>query len=122
MTSSKIKCVARSKRSHLAARCGARTRDPEIKSLVFIDVLLQTPLVASSIPLKKFLDPAGYDFSLEEEALRQTSMLLRAEPHWKMIEPLKRIGSRIRREFFLVNCETEVVSKQALSWVSVGSE
>ena len=53
-----------------------------------------------------------------EESLRQTSMLLRTEPHWKLLEPLKGIGSRLKRDFFLVNCETEVVGKQILSWVS----
>ena len=46
-------------------------------------------------------------------------MLLRAEPHWKMIEPLKNIGYRIKRSFFLVNCETEVVGKQILTWVNL---
>ena len=56
-----------------------------------------------------------------EEALRQTSMLLRTEPHWKLVEPLRGIGYRLRKTHFLVNCETEVVSRQILSWVSLSS-
>ena len=54
-----------------------------------------------------------------EESLRQTSMLLRTEPHWKLVEPLKRIGGRIHKDFFLVNCETEAHGKQMLTWVII---
>ncbi|XP_063685673.1 PX domain-containing protein kinase-like protein isoform X2 [Bolinopsis microptera] len=87
---------------------------------VYLDVVLQNTLLSGTLDVKKFLDPSHYDDNFEEEALRQTSMLLRAEPHWKMIEPLKNIGHRIKRSFFLVNCETEVVGKQILSWTEIG--
>ena len=86
----------------------------------YLDVLLQNIAVAETLIVKKFLDPTHYDDSFGEEALRQTSMLLRTESHWKMIEPLKEIGARIKKGFFLVNCETEVVGKQVLTWSEIG--
>lgn len=86
----------------------------------YLDVLLQNLALAETLIVKKFLDPKNYDDSFNEEALRQTSMLLRTEPHWNMVEPLKDIGARIKKGFFLVNCETEVVGKQVLTWSEIG--
>ena len=44
-------------------------------------------------------------------------MLFRSEPYWEVIEPLKDMGWRLRRNFFLVKPKDQQKVKQVLAWV-----
>ena len=60
-------------------------------------------------------------FNLPEQALQHVSMLFRSEPFWEVIEPLKEIGWRIRRNYFLVRPKDQPKVRQVLAWVSMSS-
>lgn len=54
-----------------------------------------------------------------ESALRNVSMFFRSEPSWQVIEPLRDIGWRCRKHYYLiVSKEDPRSAKHILSWVS----
>ena len=55
-----------------------------------------------------------------ENALRNVSMFFRSEPTWNVVgsEPLKDIGWRIRKQYYLISNKDPKLSRHLLTWVS----
>ena len=53
-----------------------------------------------------------------EMALQYVSMFLRSEPQWEVVEPLKEMGWRVRKSFFLLKNKQQPKERALLSWVS----
>ncbi|XP_033097286.1 PX domain-containing protein kinase-like protein [Anneissia japonica] len=84
----------------------------------YLNMLLRNHMVATNFIVCKFLDPSSYPTDLHEVALQHVSMFFRSEPHWEVVEPLKDIGWRLRKSYFLVRPKDQPKVKQVLAWVS----
>uniref|UniRef100_A0A8C9T1A4 PX domain containing serine/threonine kinase n=1 Tax=Scleropages formosus TaxID=113540 RepID=A0A8C9T1A4_SCLFO len=76
-------------------------------------------LLSSSELVKKFLDTNNYSANYTEIALQQVSMFFRSDPKWEVIEPLKDMGWRIHKRYFLVKNKEQPKERQVLSWVCI---
>uniref|UniRef100_A0A7N8XMR3 PX domain containing serine/threonine kinase n=1 Tax=Mastacembelus armatus TaxID=205130 RepID=A0A7N8XMR3_9TELE len=88
----------------------------------YLDTITQQPLLSSSLPVKKFLDPNNYSANYTEIALQQVSMFFRSDPKWEVLEPLRDIGWRIRKKYFLVKNKEQLKERYLLSWVDLGPD
>uniref|UniRef100_A0A8C9SJS5 PX domain-containing protein kinase-like protein n=1 Tax=Scleropages formosus TaxID=113540 RepID=A0A8C9SJS5_SCLFO len=79
-------------------------------------------LLSSSELVKKFLDTNNYSANYTEIALQQVSMFFRSDPKWEVIEPLKDMGWRIHKRYFLVKNKEQPKERQVLSWVDLGPD
>uniref|UniRef100_A0A3B3TUK2 PX domain containing serine/threonine kinase n=1 Tax=Poecilia latipinna TaxID=48699 RepID=A0A3B3TUK2_9TELE len=84
----------------------------------YLDSITQHPLICTSLFVKKFLDPNNYSANYTEIALQQVSMFFRSDPKWEVQEPLKDMGWRIRKKYFLVKNKEQPKERFLLSWVS----
>uniref|UniRef100_A0A3Q3KRR2 Uncharacterized protein n=1 Tax=Monopterus albus TaxID=43700 RepID=A0A3Q3KRR2_MONAL len=84
----------------------------------YLDSITQHPLLSSSLHVKKFLDPNNYSANYTEIALQQVSMFFRSDPKWEVVEPLRDIGWRIRKKYFLIKNKEQPKERYLLSWVS----
>ena len=56
-----------------------------------------------------------------EIALRNVSMFFRSEPNWQVVEPLRDVGWRFRKQFYLINNKADPKQQRyILSWVGWG--
>uniref|UniRef100_A0A3P9HD73 PX domain containing serine/threonine kinase n=1 Tax=Oryzias latipes TaxID=8090 RepID=A0A3P9HD73_ORYLA len=83
----------------------------------YLDSITQHPLLSNSLTVKKFLDPSNYSANYTEIALQQVSMFFRSDPKWEVLEPLRDMGWRIRKKYFLVKNKELPKEKYLLSWV-----
>jgi PX domain-containing protein kinase-like protein len=60
------------------------------------------PILASSLPTKKFIDPESYSTPFHDLALQYSSMCLRTEGKYTLGQSLGSIGWRIRKHYFKV--------------------
>uniref|UniRef100_A0A8C4X1U9 PX domain containing serine/threonine kinase n=1 Tax=Eptatretus burgeri TaxID=7764 RepID=A0A8C4X1U9_EPTBU len=88
----------------------------------YLDTLLAQPCLACCENVRRFLDPTSYPDSYTELALQQVSMFFRSEPRWEVLEPLKDIGWRIRKRFFLLRPKDQPKARLLLSWAEVGPD
>ncbi|XP_072027305.1 PX domain-containing protein kinase-like protein isoform X2 [Amphiura filiformis] len=88
----------------------------------YLQLVLIHHLMSGSIYIKRFLDPTRYPAEMQEAALQHVSMLFRSEPFWEVVEPLKDIGWRIRRNYFLVKPKDQPKVKQVLAWSAYGPD
>ncbi|CAL8336709.1 unnamed protein product [Merluccius merluccius] len=88
----------------------------------YLDYITQNPLLSSSEAVKKFLDPNSYSSNYTEIALQQVSMYFRSDPRWEVVEPLKDIGWRLRKQYFLIRCREQPKDRHLLSWVDLGPD
>uniref|UniRef100_A0A8C5D4Z0 PX domain containing serine/threonine kinase n=1 Tax=Gouania willdenowi TaxID=441366 RepID=A0A8C5D4Z0_GOUWI len=88
----------------------------------YLDSITQHPLLSSSLIVKKFLDPNSYSANYSEIALQQVSMFFRSDPKWEVQEPLRDIGWRIRKKYFLIKNKDVPKEKHLLSWVDLGPD
>uniref|UniRef100_H3CMN3 PX domain containing serine/threonine kinase n=1 Tax=Tetraodon nigroviridis TaxID=99883 RepID=H3CMN3_TETNG len=86
----------------------------------YLDSVTQHPLLSSSLPVKKFLDPNSYSANYTEIALQQVSMFFRSDLKWEVLEPLRDLGWRIRKKYFLVKNKEQPKERYLLSWVDLG--
>jgi PX domain-containing protein kinase-like protein len=88
---------------------------------MYLRSVLQEPVLACQLAVKRFLDPGNYSFDFSEEALRHVSMFFRSEVNWEVVEPLPHIGWRIRKEFFMIRPkDTPKGNKHVLSYTQPG--
>ncbi|KAK2861685.1 hypothetical protein Q5P01_001218 [Channa striata] len=87
----------------------------------YLDSITQHPLLCSSLTVKKFLDPNNYSANYTEIALQQVSMFFRSDLKWEVLEPLRDIGWRIRKKYFLIK-NKEQQERYLLSWVDLGPD
>ncbi|XP_034020943.1 PX domain-containing protein kinase-like protein isoform X3 [Thalassophryne amazonica] len=88
----------------------------------YLDSLTQHPLLSTSLHVKKFLDPSNYAANYTEIALQQVSMFFRSDPKWEVLEPLRDIGWRIRKKYFLIKNKEQPKDSYVLSWVDLGPD
>ncbi|KAF7648204.1 hypothetical protein LDENG_00160340, partial [Lucifuga dentata] len=88
----------------------------------YLDSITQHPLLCCSLSVKKFLDPNNYSSNYTEIALQQVSMYFRSDPKWEVLEPLRDIGWRIRKKYFLIRNKEQPKEKHVLSWVDLGPD
>uniref|UniRef100_A0A8D2LI83 PX domain containing serine/threonine kinase like n=1 Tax=Varanus komodoensis TaxID=61221 RepID=A0A8D2LI83_VARKO len=55
-------------------------------------------------------------------ALQHVSMFFRSEPKWEVVEPLKDIGWRIRKKYFLMKIKNQPKERLMLSWADLGPD
>nr|XP_057910878.1 PX domain-containing protein kinase-like protein isoform X2 [Doryrhamphus excisus] len=88
----------------------------------YLDAITQHTLLCSALPVKKFLDPNNYAYNYTEIALQQVSMFFRSDPNWEVLEPLKDVGWRIRKKYFLIKNKEQTKERYLLSWVDLGPD
>ncbi|XP_053285682.1 PX domain-containing protein kinase-like protein isoform X2 [Pleuronectes platessa] len=88
----------------------------------YLDSITQHPLLCSSLTIKKFLDPNNYCANYTEIALQQVAMFFRSDLKWEVQEPLKDIGWRIRKKYFLIKNKEQPKERYLLSWVDIGPD
>ncbi|KAM9800092.1 PX domain-containing protein kinase-like protein isoform X1 [Syngnathus typhle] len=88
----------------------------------YLDAVLQHPLLCAALPVKKFLDPNNYAANYTEIALQQVSMFFRSDPKWVVMEPLRDVGWRIRKKYFLVKNKEQAKERYLLGWVDLGPD
>ncbi|XP_029548638.1 PX domain-containing protein kinase-like protein isoform X2 [Salmo trutta] len=89
---------------------------------VYLDFITQHHILATCQLVKKFLDTNNYSANYTEIALQQVSMFFRSDPKWEVVEPLKDIGWRIRKKYFLIKNKEQPKERQVLSWVDLGPD
>lgn len=88
----------------------------------YLDSITQHPMLCSSLHVKKFLDPNNYSANYTEIALQQVSMFFRSDPKWEVLEPLRDMGWRIRKRYFLIKNKEQPKERYLLSWVDLGPD
>ncbi|CAL8382748.1 unnamed protein product [Boreogadus saida] len=88
----------------------------------YLDYITHNPLLSSSEAVKKFLDPNSYSSNYTEIALQQVSMYFRSDSRWEVVEPLKDIGWRLRKQYFLIRSREQPKDRNLLSWVDLGPD
>ncbi|XP_073844562.1 PX domain-containing protein kinase-like protein [Musca autumnalis] len=69
---------------------------------VYINTVLMNPILASSLPAKRFVDPDSYSQSFHDQAVQNTLLCLRSEGLWSLGTTLGAIGWRLRKHYFKV--------------------
>lgn len=90
--------------------------DRQMRLQNYLTELLKWPILANSLPVKKFLDPSNYSLAFHENALQNVSMALRGNGTHELKGPLKNIGWRIRKHYYLVDGDN------MLSWQTYGPD
>jgi len=88
----------------------------------YLNIILMNPILASSLPVRKFLDPDNYATPFQEMALQHVSMTLRSEVNYEVIKPVPDIGWRLRKHYFLVKSHINPKEEMLLSWVEHGPD
>ncbi|KAJ9595648.1 hypothetical protein L9F63_013163, partial [Diploptera punctata] len=88
----------------------------------YLNLVLMNPILASSLPVRRFLDPDNYSTPFQELALQHVSMALRSEVNYEVVKPVPEIGWRIRKHYFLVKCRNSPKEEMLLSWVEHGPD
>ncbi|XP_059400046.1 PX domain-containing protein kinase-like protein isoform X5 [Carassius carassius] len=88
----------------------------------YLNYITRHHILSSCELVKKFLDTNNYSANYTEIALQQVSMFFRSDPKWEVIEPLKDIGWRLKKRYFLIKDKDQPKDKQVLSWVDLGPD
>ncbi|XP_049682661.1 PX domain-containing protein kinase-like protein isoform X4 [Accipiter gentilis] len=88
----------------------------------YLDVITTHHILSNCELVKKFLDPNSYSVNYTEIALQHVSMFFRSEPKWEVVEPLKDIGWRIRKKYFLMKIKNQPKERLMLSWADPGPD
>ncbi|XP_068940347.1 PX domain-containing protein kinase-like protein isoform X3 [Petaurus breviceps papuanus] len=88
----------------------------------YLNVITTNHILSNCELVKKFLDPNNYSANYTEIALQQVSMFFRSEPKWEVVEPLKDIGWRIRKRYFLMKIKNQSKERLVLSWADLGPD
>ncbi|KAM4652833.1 PX domain-containing protein kinase-like protein isoform 3-T3 [Discoglossus pictus] len=88
----------------------------------YLNVITSNHILCNYELVKKFLDPNNYSANYTEIALQQVSMFFRSEPKFEVVEPLKDIGWRLRKRYFLMKCRNQPKEHLVLSWADLGPD
>lgn len=72
----------------------------------YINTVLMNPILASSLPAKKFVDPESYNQSFLEIAIQNASLCLRTEGIHVLGQSHGAIGWRLRKHYFKVGLKS----------------
>ncbi|KAH8372970.1 hypothetical protein KR009_009168 [Drosophila setifemur] len=67
---------------------------------VYINTVLMNPILASSLPTKRFVDPESYSQSFHDHAVQNAMLCLRSETVWTLGGTMGAIGWRLRKHYF----------------------
>ncbi|KAM7344335.1 PX domain-containing protein kinase-like protein isoform 2-T2 [Cochliomyia hominivorax] len=67
---------------------------------IYINTVLMNPILASSLPAKRFVDPDSYSQSFHDQAVQNALLCLRNESSWTLGSTLGTIGWRLRKHYF----------------------
>lgn len=79
----------------------------------YINIVLMNPILASSLPAKKFVDPESYNQSFHDIAVQNASLCLRTEGIYALGKSLGLVGWRIRKHYFKVTSKVNASSSSA---------
>lgn len=88
----------------------------------YLNFITSNHILSNCEIVKKFLDPNNYSANYTEIALQQVSMFFRSDPKYEVMEPLKDIGWRLRKRYFLMRCKSQPKEHLVLSWADLGPE
>ncbi|XP_001360653.2 PX domain-containing protein kinase-like protein [Drosophila pseudoobscura] len=69
---------------------------------VYINAVLMNPILASSLPAKRFVDPESYSQSFHDHAVQNAMLCLRNDSAWALGGTMGAIGWRLRKHYFKV--------------------
>ncbi|KAK7877674.1 hypothetical protein WMY93_031618 [Mugilogobius chulae] len=84
--------------------------------------------ISLPLPPKKLIGNMDREFmpsrnsEAAEIALQQVSMFFRSDPKWEVQEPLRDMGWRIRKKYFMVKNKEQPKERYLLSWVDLGPD
>ncbi|XP_016839498.1 PX domain-containing protein kinase-like protein isoform X1 [Nasonia vitripennis] len=88
----------------------------------YLNVVLMNPILASSLPMKKFLDPENYTAPLHEIALQQVSLALRSDANFEVGKAIPDMGWRLRKHYYTVKNRQNPKQELLLAWVEFGPD
>ena len=88
----------------------------------FLNTILMNPILASSLPMKKFLDPENYTAPLHEIALQQVSLALRSDANYEVCKAIPDMGWRLRKHYYTVKNRQNPKQELLLAWVEFGPD
>lgn len=81
----------------------------------YINIVLMNPILASSLPAKKFVDPESYNQSFHDIAVQNASLCLRSDGTYALGKSLGLIGWRIRKHYFRVTSKVHTSGSSSQS-------
>ncbi|XP_011872171.1 PREDICTED: PX domain-containing protein kinase-like protein isoform X2 [Vollenhovia emeryi] len=88
----------------------------------YLNIVLMNPILASSLPMKKFLDPENYTAPLHEIALQQVSLALRSDANFEVGKAIPDMGWRLRKHYYTVKNRQNPKQELLLAWVEFGPD
>ncbi|XP_063988031.1 PX domain-containing protein kinase-like protein isoform X1 [Diachasmimorpha longicaudata] len=88
----------------------------------YLNTVLMNPILASSLPMKHFLDPNNYTAPLHEIALQQVSLALRSDANFEIGKPIVDMGWRLRKHYYTVKNRQNPKQELLLAWVEFGPD
>ncbi|XP_014474840.1 PREDICTED: PX domain-containing protein kinase-like protein isoform X2 [Dinoponera quadriceps] len=88
----------------------------------YLNIVLMNPILASSLPMKRFLDPENYTAPLHEIALQQVSLALRSDANYEVCKPIPDMGWRLRKHYYTVKNRQNPKQELLLAWVEFGPD
>nr|XP_034178989.1 PX domain-containing protein kinase-like protein isoform X1 [Osmia lignaria] len=88
----------------------------------YLNNILMNPILASSLPMKKFLDPDNYTAPLHEIALQQVSLALRSDANFEVCKAIPDMGWRLRKHYYTVKNRQNPKQELLLAWVEFGPD
>ncbi|XP_013099649.2 PX domain-containing protein kinase-like protein isoform X1 [Stomoxys calcitrans] len=89
---------------------------------LYINTVLMNPILASSLPAKRFVDPDSYSQSFHDQAVQNALLCLRSEGLWSLGSTLGAIGWRLRKHYFKVTQKPPDTKSSSKSLVKSGSQ
>lgn len=87
----------------------------------YINIILMNPILASSLPAKRFVDPETYNQPFHDIAVQNAALCLRAEGSYTLGPSLGAIGWRLRKHYFKVSQKSTNASGKSGSGGSAGA-
>ncbi|CAB0041939.1 unnamed protein product [Trichogramma brassicae] len=88
----------------------------------YLNIVLMNPILASSLYMKKFLDPENYIAPLHEIALQQVSLALRSDANFEVGKAIPDMGWRLRKHYYTVKNKQNLKQELLLAWVEFGPD
>ncbi|XP_068147498.1 PX domain-containing protein kinase-like protein [Drosophila tropicalis] len=89
---------------------------------IFINTVLMNPILASSLPAKRFVDPESYSQSFLDHAMQNAMLCLRNDTMWALGPTMGAIGWRLRKHYFKVTPKPPEKSGSSKLLVKSGSQ
>ncbi|XP_017025061.1 PX domain-containing protein kinase-like protein isoform X2 [Drosophila kikkawai] len=89
---------------------------------VYINAVLMNPILASSLPAKRFVDPESYSQSFHDHAVQNALLCLRSDAAWALGGTMGAIGWRLRKHYFKVTPKPPEKSSSHKQLVKSGSQ